>query len=223
MLRAGLGADGAFGPILFELIVADLQILHHVGVVENQVVLGTRLKKLLLYGQPRSFVNPHLDFGDLLAHLVGFWDELDLNGFLVVQFSLAYHVDLVTLPHVVAFGAETEQDILIDHIAIFAQVIFLNAIDFWREDEEGIAGAKDGAAVGLKKFDAHFFIAAHQKFAGLRGSVLHYVGVFDVLDVGGEGMKILSGFIHHGQHAVGGWRCALTARDSGPSCEESKN
>ena len=70
MLRAGLGADGAFGPILFELIVADLQILHHVGVVENQVVLGTGLKKLLLYGQPRSFVNPHLDFGDLLAHLV---------------------------------------------------------------------------------------------------------------------------------------------------------
>jgi len=50
MLRAGFGADDAFGPVLFELIITDLEILHHVGVVENQVVVGTGLKKLLLYG-----------------------------------------------------------------------------------------------------------------------------------------------------------------------------
>ena len=49
MLRAEFGASDAFGPILFELIIADLEIFHDVGVVENQVVLGTRLKKLLLY------------------------------------------------------------------------------------------------------------------------------------------------------------------------------
>ena len=217
MLRAGLGADGAFGPILFELIVADLQILHHVGVVENQVVLGTRLKKLLLYGQPRSFVNPHLDFGDLLAHLVGLWDQLDLDGFLVVQLGLANHLDQVTLPDVFAFGAKTQQDILIDQVAIFAQVIFLDAIDFGGEDEERIAGAQNGATVGFEKLDAHFFIATHQELAGFRGSVFDYVGVFNVLYVGGEGTKILSGFIHHGQHAVGGGRCALSARDSGPN------
>jgi len=89
MLRAGSGADDAFGPILFELIVADLEILHYVGVVKNQVVPGTGLKKLLLYGQPGSFVDPHLDSGDLLAHLVGFWGELNLHGFLVVQLGLA--------------------------------------------------------------------------------------------------------------------------------------
>ena len=50
MLGAGFGAGDAFGPVLFELIIADLEILHYVGVVEDQVVLGTGLKKLLLYG-----------------------------------------------------------------------------------------------------------------------------------------------------------------------------
>jgi len=50
MLGAGFGASDAFGPILFELIIANLEIFHHVGVVENQVVPGTGLKKLLLYG-----------------------------------------------------------------------------------------------------------------------------------------------------------------------------
>jgi hypothetical protein len=50
MLRAGFGAGNAFGPILLELIIADLEILFYVGVVENQVVPGTGFKKLLLYG-----------------------------------------------------------------------------------------------------------------------------------------------------------------------------
>jgi hypothetical protein len=35
MLRAGFGASYALWPILLELIVADLKILHNVGVVKN--------------------------------------------------------------------------------------------------------------------------------------------------------------------------------------------
>ena len=50
MSRAGFGARNAFRPVLFELTIADFEILHHVGVVENQVVSGTRLKEFLLYG-----------------------------------------------------------------------------------------------------------------------------------------------------------------------------
>ena len=49
-LRTGFGAADAFRPILFELVVADFEIFHYVGVVKNQIVLGTGLKKLLLYG-----------------------------------------------------------------------------------------------------------------------------------------------------------------------------
>jgi len=159
----------------------------------------------------------------LLAHLIGFWGELNLHSFFVVQLGLSNHLDQITFPHVFAFGAEPEQDILIDQIAIFAQVIFLDTIDLGGEDKEGIAGAQDGAAVGFEELDAHFFIAAHQELAGFRGSIFHYVGVFNVLDVGGEGMKILSGFIHHGQHVVGGGRCALSARDSRANCTKNKN
>jgi hypothetical protein len=50
VLGTGFGAGDAFGPILFKLVIADLEILHDVGVVENQIVFGTGLKKLLLYG-----------------------------------------------------------------------------------------------------------------------------------------------------------------------------
>jgi len=81
-------------------------------------------------------------------------------------------------------------------------VVFLDTIDFRSENEEGIAISEDRSRIRLLKIDAHFVIAPHAYLAALGRSILHHRGVFDVLDIGGEGMKVLGGLIQHGQDAI---------------------
>ena len=47
-------------------------------------------------------------------------------------------------------------------------------------------------------------VAAHENLAGLSRAVFYDCGVLDVLDIGGEGMKVLRGLIQHGQDAFEG-------------------
>lgn len=49
-LSAGLHPGDAFGPVLLELAVAYLEVLHLVGVVKQEVIARASFKKLLLYG-----------------------------------------------------------------------------------------------------------------------------------------------------------------------------
>src|SRR5882724_8817853 len=81
-------------------------------------------------------------------------------------------------------------------------VIFLDAIDFRSENEDGIAVPEDRSRIGLLKIDAHFVIAPHAYLAALGGGILHHRGIFDVLDIGGERMKVLRGLVQHGQDAI---------------------
>jgi hypothetical protein len=85
---------------------------------------------------------------------------------------------------------------LVYHRAIFAQIIFFDAVDFWGVDEKGISIAEDGASIRFTEIDAQLVVTPHEHIARFCGSVADDGGVFDVLNVGGQGMKTLRGFIH---------------------------
>jgi hypothetical protein len=123
---------------------------------------------------------------------------------MAVEFFLANQCQNVVLPEGFSFCPETQSQILVGEGTMFSDVVFLDAINLGRENEKGIAIAKDGAWIGLLKINTHFVVAADEDLAGLGRGISYDGGVFDVLDIGGEGMKVLGGLVQHGQNAFEG-------------------
>jgi hypothetical protein len=220
----GLGSRllvaGVFRPVLLELGFVDFEILHHVGVVEQNVVASAGLIEFLLNGQPGGFIDPHLNFSDLSSHLFRFRRQVEHDSFFVVQFFFAAHADLITFFQVFALGAKTETGILIDHRAVLAKVIFLDAIQLRVVDEQGISSAQHGAWLGLGDVNAHLLIVMNPDLAGLRRFILHDGGVFHVLKVSRETVEVLRGLVHHLKHGVGG---PLLGSLCGGACGNSRD
>ena len=84
---------------MLEAGVWDFQILHHVRIVELNVIGRTGFKEFLLDGQPRGLFNPNLDFADLCADFVGLRCELQLHGFFAIQILFTVARDQYVRPN----------------------------------------------------------------------------------------------------------------------------
>src|SRR6266705_165936 len=199
-LAAGFDAGDSFGPVLLELAVAHLEVLHLAGVMKQEVITRAGFKKLLLQGQPGSFVDPHLNLADLIANLLRLGRQLQNDGLFIVEVFFTHDGNQVTLLDVFALGTEAQQDVLVDHLTVFAQVVFLNAVDFRVEDKQAVAGAQNRAWIGLGDIDTHLLVAPHEDVTRFRGCVFHYRGVFDMFEISGKRVEVLCGLVHHAEN-----------------------
>src|SRR5207249_2931259 len=101
-------AEIAPASIGLEAGIFNFEVLHHSGVVNDEVIAGVGFKKLLLNRHPRAGVHPHLNFGDLLAGFLGFRRQLDKYGFTSVEFLLAIYSDQIIFLKVFAAGIDAE-------------------------------------------------------------------------------------------------------------------
>jgi len=200
-LPSGLLNSCTLWPVGLELGIADLQILHHVSVVGQEVVVGAGFEKFLLHRQPRCFVDPHSNSGDLAARLFGLRRQLQHYGLAAVEIFLSDECQDVILLERIAFRSESQRQILVGKRTVLSDVIFLDAINLRRENVKRIAVSEDRSRIGLLEIDAHLVVATHENLAGLGRGILHYRGVFDVFDIGCEGVKVLRGLVHHAQDA----------------------
>src|SRR6266478_947417 len=206
-LSARLYASDALRPILLELDVTERQVFHRINVVEQKIVARARFEEFLLNRQPGSFVDPHLDLDDLVADLIGLGSQFKNDRFLAVEFFFTDYGHQVALPDVVALRTEPEKHVLIDHRTVLAEVEFFDAVYLWIENKERVAGTQNGARVRLGNLDAHFLIAADIDVACFYRGIFHHRRVFDVFDIGTEGMEVLRGLVHHSQDASDGPVC----------------
>lgn len=172
--------------------------------MKEDVVAFGGLKEFLFEGQPGSFVDPHLDFDDLFANFVGFGNQLKDHDFFPVNLALGSEGYIEAFLDVRAAGTKAEADVLVDQRAVLAEIEFLNAINLRSVDKERIAIAQDGAFIGRQEINAHFVVFMEIQKTGFGRGVVYDGGEFDVLDVGGQGMKILCGTVHKSENAVGG-------------------
>src|SRR5579864_3479564 len=68
--RLGGGAEflRAFGPMGFETRVGNAGVTRNVGVADNKIIFRAGLEEFLLQRFPRRFVQPQMNFRNLIAH-----------------------------------------------------------------------------------------------------------------------------------------------------------
>ena len=90
-----------------------------------------------------------------MFHVVGLGRQLEQIGLLSIELFFARQFHVIAFLQRFAARAEPQKHILIDHRAILAEVVFLDAIDLRRVDRKGIADAQNRARIGLGDLDAH--------------------------------------------------------------------
>ena len=94
-LRLGGGAEflGAFGPAGLEAGFGDAGVARDVGITDDEIIVGARFEEFLLHRFPGSFVEPQVDFGNLISDARGFGSQLEQRGFLMAEDRLAEQRD----------------------------------------------------------------------------------------------------------------------------------
>ena len=145
-----------------------------------------------------------MNLADLIADRIGLGSQLEDHRLLAVEIFLVHDGNQIPLFDVLALRAEAQQHVLIDHLAVLAEVVFFDAIDFWVEEEQVVAFAQNRARIRLGDFDAHLLVVANKDMSRFRGRVFYHRGVLDVFKVGRQRVEVLRGLVHHAQHAFNG-------------------
>src|SRR5258706_14582113 len=104
---------GSMRPAGLEFRVGNPDVARNVLVLDDEIVAGAGLKKLLLRRKPCGFVAPELDFRELVSNVVRFRQQLQQYDLPVVERLLTLQSDEITLLEVRSRRPKAQQQKLV--------------------------------------------------------------------------------------------------------------
>ena len=155
---------------------------------------------------------------DLRADALVLGGEFDQKHGVGAEPGFAQHGDEVGLLQVVPFGAEAQQQELVDEAAVLGEVELLDLLHLGVVDLGLVVAKKDFLLFRLKKLDQDAaVILPVVELAGLHLCVVHHRGQLGVLQLGGEGGEVVGGAVQalHQRFLAPGAGLALRPRVEG--------